>query len=274
MGTLSRVALPAPGLPPVPGAPESLFSGSSSVQVLGFSCVAGVQWFSASNGQSPVYLFPTRNGGWVKLLGFDWGNAVTMANDDAYKQNLLDGMQLLDKSAVVASERPIRGARVHVAFDSTLMTMRADQLQALRGLVAGGTTTLTVIVTNFANDFDLSNNLTALLDLKGEIRLACETMDLPEKTRVDKSAEPVAPNAPSSSGWRALSSTRSFRCSPARVLFGLSRDMTMGVVSEITTAGGGTVRLIGYNFASGGRGDDRKPITTLAMFPGAVLAPV
>lgn len=31
-------------------------------------------------------------------------------------------------------------------------------------------------------------------------------------------------------------------------------------------AGGGTVRLIGYNFASGGRGSDRKPLTSIAVF--------
>ncbi len=37
-------------------------------------------------------------------------------------------------------------------------------------------------------------------------------------------------------------------------------------------AGLGAVRLIGYNYASGGRGDNRKPLTAIAVFAAQLVA--
>ncbi|KAG2494592.1 hypothetical protein HYH03_007358 [Edaphochlamys debaryana] len=189
--------------------------------------------------------------------------------DDApYKEKLADGINAItaepDKSPV-----PLKGALTHVAFDTTLQAMDQTAFKDLIALVRQQETILSIIFTSGVTDDQLS---TLMLDITGWSGMTCQSGPVAVNQRINRVVPPIGDLR--SDGWRALDDTRYVSCLNGQAIFAVNKDWNLGVVIEVPTMGGGVVRLIGYNFASGGRGDNRKPLATMAFFPRALVTPV
>eukprot|EP00198_Chlamydomonas_reinhardtii_P005884 XP_001695220.1 predicted protein [Chlamydomonas reinhardtii] len=191
--------------------------------------------------------------------------------DADLKQKLQDGIDALGNSAGLwPFGGGVEGALVHVAFDTTLVRFTASQLASLAALVRARKTVLSVIFTNSTTDVQLT---AALAAITGANRLQCSAVA--ENQRVNRAVPDLIGDL-KSDGWRAQLVTRSVRCNTGVILFNSNADSTQAVVHEMSTLPsnasksgndtGGVVRLIGYNFFSGGRGDNRKPLTSLTIF--------
>ncbi|KXZ49910.1 hypothetical protein GPECTOR_19g361 [Gonium pectorale] len=201
-------------------------------------------------------------------------SAAVILQDDADSPDqaniikLTDGIQGLGVD-VASSATPVPGAPVHIGFDTTLLRMAPGNLTALAELVRAGRTALSVVVTSGTPD---ANRTAVLANITGVRNLLCATGPVANGRRVNRVAAIAADIK--STGWRAQADTRSARCSAGRVVFSPADSNGEGVVLELPVIGGAAgsvVRLIGYNFASGGRGDNRKPLSTLASYPTSVL---
>ncbi|PNW78325.1 hypothetical protein CHLRE_09g401900v5 [Chlamydomonas reinhardtii] len=199
--------------------------------------------------------------------------------DADLKQKLQDGIDALGNSAGLwPFGGGVEGALVHVAFDTTLVRFTASQLASLAALVRARKTVLSVIFTNSTTDVQLT---AALAAITGANRLQCVTSAVAENQRVNRAVPDLIGDL-KSDGWRAQLVTRSVRCNTGVILFNSNADSTQAVVHEMSTLPsnasksgndtGGVVRLIGYNFFSGGRGDNRKPLTSLTIFSSNLVS--
>ncbi|EFJ50607.1 hypothetical protein VOLCADRAFT_88596 [Volvox carteri f. nagariensis] len=184
---------------------------------------------------------------------------VTMPDNDK-KNKLIDGINAIT-AAPGQSTSPVEGAAVHVAFDSTLVALPDQARSALKSLLASSSTLLSVVVTSAVSDADLSR---VLADLTGRPQLSCSSMPVGATSKVDRMVP--ATDDLRSDGWKALDNTRASKCNIGKVIFGLKTDVTAAIVHDIPV-GNTAVRLIGYDFYSGGRGDNRKPLTACAITP-------
>ncbi|KAG2428219.1 hypothetical protein HXX76_011899 [Chlamydomonas incerta] len=199
--------------------------------------------------------------------------------DADLKQKMQDGIDALGNSpGLWPFGGGVAGALVHVVFDTTLVRFSSSQLASLAVLVRGRRTVLSVVFTNRTTDAQLTDALTAIT---GANRLQCVTSAVAENQRVNRDVPDLLGDL-KSDGWRAQLVTRSVRCNTGVVLFASNADNTQAVVHEMSTLPtdpgksgndtGGVVRLIGYNFYSGGRGDNRKPLSSLAVFSSNLVS--
>ncbi|KAG2446045.1 hypothetical protein HXX76_000647 [Chlamydomonas incerta] len=188
--------------------------------------------------------------------------------DNDNKEKLRDGINALGAAPVVWPNA-VDGAPVHVAFDTTLAALSNDTLAGLTTLIAGKRTVLSIIFTSGITD---AARTTLLQSLAGYTDLTCTTGAVAAKLRVNRVVSAIADLK--SSGWRAQQVTRYVKCNAGATIFAVNLvGSKQAVVMELTSVDGGTVRLIGYNFASGGRGSDRKPLTSIAVFGKPLVAP-
>ncbi|GIL88619.1 hypothetical protein Vretifemale_16525 [Volvox reticuliferus] len=169
-------------------------------------------------------------------------------------------------TAAVPWPNPVNGSLVHVAFDTTLSRLPAAQLSILTSLVRSGSTVLSIIFTDGVTDGKLAFLLTSIT---GAVNLQLYTGPVAENQRINRATDILGDLK--SDGWRALNYTRFIKCNLGTVVFSSAIDPSQAVVQELPTLGGGAVHLIGYNFARGGRGDNRKPLTSLAVFAGPLV---
>ncbi|PNW74670.1 hypothetical protein CHLRE_12g487700v5 [Chlamydomonas reinhardtii] len=181
--------------------------------------------------------------------------------DSANKEKLRDGINALGSTPLVWPNA-VDGAPVHVAFDTTLAALSNDTLAGLTSLISAKRTVLSIVFTSGLTD---AARNTLLQSLTGYSDLSCMTGAVAAKLRVNRVVSAIAELR--SSGWRAQQVTRYIKCNIGTTVFAANVvGSKQAVIQELTTMSGGTVRLIGYNFASGGRGSDRKPLTSIAVF--------
>ncbi|GLC44190.1 hypothetical protein PLESTB_000898700 [Pleodorina starrii] len=180
--------------------------------------------------------------------------------DNDNKGKLIDGINAV-APAPAQTTTPVAGALVHVAFDTTLVRLPSTEITLLANLVRANRTLLSVIVTSGVSDADRSR---VLARITGNSGLSCSSEPVASTARIDR----VVPATVDlrSDGWRAQDNTRGTRCNAGQVIFGVRNDATISVVIDIPI-GSTAVRLLGYDFSSGGRGDNRKPLTTCTIFP-------
>ncbi|KXZ42365.1 hypothetical protein GPECTOR_156g89 [Gonium pectorale] len=189
--------------------------------------------------------------------------------DQANKDRLNDGIDDLGSApGLWPFGGGVDGALVHVTFDTTLVRLKASELAILASLVRAKKTILTVVFTSGSNDTQL---VSALAAITGAVNLNCYTGPVADGQRINRIQDILGDLK--SDGWRAQPVTRFVRCNAGVVVFAVATDeqQQQAVVLEMSTLGGGIVRLIGYNFASGGRGDNRKPLSSLAIFAAPLL---
>ncbi|KAG2452604.1 hypothetical protein HYH02_002841 [Chlamydomonas schloesseri] len=188
--------------------------------------------------------------------------------DSANKEKLRDGINALG-SAPVVWPGAVDGTPVHVAFDTTLAALSTETLDGLKKLIAAKRTILSIVFTTGVTD---TARTSLLQSLTGYADLSCTTGAVAAKLRVNRIVSAIPDLR--SSGWRAQKDTRYIKCNVGTNVFAANLvGSKQAVVLELTTVGGGTVRLIGYNFASGGRGSDRKPLTSIAVFTKPLVPP-
>lgn len=164
---------------------------------------------------------------------------------------------------------PLEGAMVHVVYDTTLVNLPPASLATVRRLVNSKSTILTIVFT--ANVTDAALN--AILSNVTNATTACVTTPLAANSTARAVRLIDIAGDLKSDGWRPLANTRTVTCGAAGTpVFALGTAKTQAVVLEIKTAAGGTVRLVGYDFTSGGRGDNRKPLAALAGFITPLVA--
>ncbi|KAG2496198.1 hypothetical protein HYH03_005797 [Edaphochlamys debaryana] len=189
----------------------------------------------------------------------------TAMSDAAAKSKLVDGVTDLG-NAPGESSSPIDGSLVHVGYDTTLAAMDATTLNTLADMVQSKKTILSVVVTAGVSD---TQRQTLLAKLTGASSLGCVSGTVPENGRVQRQIKINGDLR--SDGWRAMADTRYVRCNLGQNLFAVNLVQDQAVILEMPTVGGGIVRLVGYNFMSGGRGDNRKPVTSLTVFAAALV---
>ncbi|GIL70340.1 hypothetical protein Vretimale_3457 [Volvox reticuliferus] len=177
--------------------------------------------------------------------------------DNANKEKLIEGINAIT-TPPGQIQTPSSTALVHIAFDTTLVRLSATSLSELKSLLMASKTLLTVIVTSGVKDADLSK---VLADVSGNPNLRCTSAAVQNNTRVDLVTE--ASNDLQTNGWNARDYTRSIRCNAGKGIFALRSDTSASVILDIPV-GATAVRLIGYDFYTGGQGDNRRPLTVCA----------
>eukprot|EP00198_Chlamydomonas_reinhardtii_P001572 XP_001690908.1 predicted protein [Chlamydomonas reinhardtii] len=197
----------------------------------------------------------------TRMLPGDTSSPGAVQPDSANKEKLRDGINALGSTPLVWPNA-VDGAPVHVAFDTTLAALSNDTLAGLTSLISAKRTVLSIVFTSGLTD---AARNTLLQSLTGYSDLSCMTGAVAAKLRVNRVVSAIAELR--SSGWRAQQVTRYIKCNIGTTVFAANVvGSKQAVIQELTTMSGGTVRLIGYNFASGGRGSDRKPLTSIAVF--------